>query len=111
MAKQDQLEQLFRPAFKGPLTLPTSGNPAGGQFAGRTIIASGGTSVAVLTTAVHSDSIIRYGVQVGSMSTVASAVGHIVVNSIVDGTSFMFARHNAYPSKWDDTIMWEIVKT
>lgn len=107
----DPLETSFRPLFKGKLTLPTSGNPAGGQFAGRTTIGSGQTHVVVTTSAVKSDSIIRYGVQIGSMSLVSSGVGHIAVNSIVDSTTFAFARHNAYPQKWDDVVMWEIVNT
>ena len=106
-----KLETFFRPLFKGALTLPTSGNTAGGQFAGRTTIDSGSTEVAVATTAVKSDSIIRYGIEVGSMSSTGSLAGHIVVNSIVDSTGFMFARHNATAQKWDDVIMWEIVKT
>ena len=108
-----KLETLFRPLFKGRLTLPTSLNPAGGQFAGRTDIASGGANVEVLTTAVKSNSIIRYGVQVpdGTATAANSAFSQIVVTSLVDSVGFMFARSDDTARARIDTIMWEIVNT
>ena len=47
----------------------------------------------------------------GSVGLAASSGGAIVVNSIVDGVSFAFARSMGFAVPWDETIMWELMRT
>lgn len=103
-------EQLWGGHLRGPLNLaPGSG---ASLFGGRTTINSGSASVTVSTTNVKSDSIILGTVEVGSVGVlVNSGGGQIVVNSIVQGTSFAFARADGDAVSWDDTIMWMLMNT
>ncbi len=103
------LSQLFRPLLRGPMLSRTSGetNP----WAGRTNVPSGSATVTVSTALVNSDSIIRFGTEVTSVGVGANSGGAVVVNSIVSGVSFAFARATAVAAPWDETVMWELVKT
>ncbi len=104
---QTPLELLFGPHLKNaPLTDSTAG---AGQFAGRTTLASGSSSVTVSTAMVNSNSIILAMSEVGSVG--ANSGGALVVNSIVSGTSFALARSTANAVAWDDTVMWLLLRT
>ena len=102
-------ELLFKPTLRGPMRTRTSGeaNP----WAGRTALNSGSAAVTVSTALVQSDSIIRYGTLPSSLGVAANSGGAIVVNGIVDGVSFDLARATGVAVPWDETIMWELVRT
>lgn len=103
------IETLFGPSLFGQMFTKT--NQVTNPWAGLTVIQSGSASVTVSTNAITSGSIIRYGCTVGSVGVSAASGGAIVVNSIVDGTSFAFARQYGVANAFDDTVMWEIVAT
>lgn len=84
--------------------------PHRGAYAGRTALASGSSSVTVSTAVVNSDSIILMGTQVGSAAAAHNSGSNIVVNSIVSGASFAFARATGTAVPWDETVMWEICR-
>jgi hypothetical protein len=100
------LEQLYKPNLRGPLRTTIGQADA---WAGRTTVASGSASQTVSSTNINSDSIVRYGVQVGSAAI--NSGGAMVVNSIVSGVSFAFANQGGVAIAWDNIVMWEIVKT
>jgi hypothetical protein len=104
-------EQLFNPYQRGPRTAPMSENRVTEPFVGRTTIDSGSTSVTVSTALVQADSLILKTVEVGSVGLAANSGGGIVVNSIVAGVSFAFARPTGVAVPWDDTVMWELIKS
>lgn len=103
------VEQLFKALLRGPLSTRT--NQETRPWAGLTVIDSGSTFVVVSTTNITSGSIVQYGISVGSVDVSAASGGAIVVNSIVDDTSFVFARQFDVANAWDDTIMWNIIST
>lgn len=96
-----------RPIHYGPLTIPQSTSTL---FAGRTVLASGSSSVTVSTAAVNSDSIIMLTSQVGSAGVGVNSGGAIGVNSIVSGTSFAITRMTGIAVDWDDTVMWHLIQ-
>lgn len=102
-------EVLHGPLLEGAMTARTAAGD--GQFAGRTVLQSGSASVTVSTAVVNSDSIIRYGSEVSSVGIGANSGGAIVVNSVISGTSFAFARATGVDVAWDETVMWEIMRT
>ena len=103
------LEVARRPFQTGPSFLKQQVGTRR-QFAGRTTLNSGSASVTVSTAVVNSDSIIMYGIQASSVGAQNSAF-NIVVNSIVSGVSFAFARILGAGGPDNSTIMWEIKKT
>ena len=103
------IEQLFGPHLRGSFLTRT--NQETNPWAGRTVLASGSTSVVVSTSLVNSDSIIRLATQVGSIDSAVQSAGHIVVNSIVSGVSFAFATALGVSVPFDNTVMWELVRT
>lgn len=108
------IEQLWGPQFRGGPTLTLSGAGQSAAFAGRTVIQSGSVFVTVSTSLVKSDSIILPGIEVGSVGVAVNSgasLGKVVVNSIVDGTSFAFARPSGVAVDWDDTVMWLMFST
>lgn len=89
----------------GAQYLPLSG--PGVPAAGRTVISAGSAMVIVSNTLVRSNAIIQIlSTQPGSVG--ATSAGYIVVNSLVQGVSFAFARHSAIVAPWDETINWRI---
>ena len=98
-------ELLFSPVMKGPLT--TLAGSASNQFAGRTSMNSGDTTVTVSTTTVASDDLIKYGWQSAVDSNVAQ---DIKVNTISPGNHFGFTVTPA-PVGIDFNIMWSLEKT
>jgi hypothetical protein len=102
-------ELLFKPTLRGPMRTITTGeeNP----WAGRTVLASGSATITVSTAAIQSDSIVRYGTLPSSLGVAANSGGTIVVSSIVDGVSFALARATGVAVPWDETVMWELVRT
>jgi hypothetical protein len=101
-------EQLFAPHLRGPETTRTDEetNP----WAGRTSVLSGDATVTVSTALVNSASIIHIGEQVSSAGVAAvQSAGHLVVNSIVTGTSFSIARAGGVAAPWDATAMWQLI--
>ena len=102
-------ELLFKPTLRGPMRTRTSGeqNP----WAGRTTLSSGSATITVSTTLIQSNSIVRYGTQANSIGVAANSGGPIVAANVVDGVSFDFARATGVAVPWDETIMWEIVRT
>ena len=105
MARNYPLEQHYGTMNRGlPRTLAASST---GQFAGRTLIASGSTTVVVSTTAVQSDSIISMSIQVTSISVVTP----MAVRAIADGGIFTMGWATGTAAAEDVTIMWQIVGT
>jgi len=99
-------ELIRRPVQKGPTMLPT--RALANQWAGLTTLASGSTSQVVSTTAITSDSFVFLGTRVNSVGVGHNSGGNIVVNSIVHGVSFAFARATGSAVAWDEVVMWEI---
>ena len=103
-------ETLYKPTLRGPLrtrTAPTETNP----WAGRTTLASGSATVTVSTAIVQSDSIIQFATEVGTVGVGANSGANVVVNSIVDAISFAFARATGIAVDWDETVMWQLLRT
>ena len=103
-------EQLFGAHLRGAVQTRTGAEETH-PWANRTTIDSGSTSVTVSTALVNSDSIIRLTTEVGSIDTAIQSAGHIVVNSIVSGVSFALAWALGTSVAFDNTVMWELVKT
>ena len=106
------IEQLFRPWFYGQPTAAMSHANVGPEpWVGRTTLDSGSVAVTVSTTLVSSG---KTGIftmtQPGSVGVSANSGGHIVVNSLVDGVSFAFARSTGVAAPWDETITWMAIK-
>lgn len=102
-------ESLFGPRQLGQRSIPLSHAAVSGMFAGLTTINSGSSSVTVSTAVVTSGSLIMYGTNPSSIGP--NSGGGIAVSSVVDGVSFAFARPTGNAVAWDETVMWEIVRT
>jgi len=81
------------------------------NWAGRTTLSSGSSSVTVSTALVNSDSLILKCSEVASVGVGANSGGAILVNSIVSATSFAFARATGTAAPWDETVMWMLIRT
>src|SRR3989304_3485665 len=102
------LHSLWKGWQRGPMIAKSGGtNP----FANRTTLNSGSASVVVSTALVSSNSLIMFGTQPSSVGVGANSGGAIVVNSIVSGTSFAFARATGTAVPWNEVIMWSLIKT
>ncbi len=98
-------EQFYGPTLRGPLL--TQAASKSNQWAGRTSIDSGDTTVTVSTVSVGSDDLIRIGFQ----SSVGSNVAQVIkVNTISPGNHFGMTVTPA-PVGTDFTIMWRLDKT
>lgn len=102
-------ETLFNPKQMGQRSIPLSHSGISAPHAGLTVLNSGAASVTVSTAIVASGNLIMYGTNPSSIGP--NSGGGIAVNSIVDGVSFAFARPTGNAVAWDETIMWEIVRT
>lgn len=103
-----KLEQLFGPILRGPLA--SKANSASGQWAGRTTLGSGATTVVISTTAVRSNCIVNYGIQASTIA--ASGVGKpIQVVSLSHGNYFAFGTADGIGIQQSTTIMWQILRT
>jgi hypothetical protein len=101
-------ETFFRPVLRGPLSTETaSGN---GQWAGRTTISSGATSVTVSTQVVNSNSIILHTLQATTRQN-SGVASTIEVSTISPGNFFTLAYADGVNHRADDaTIMWWIIR-
>lgn len=79
--------------------------------AGLTVLSSGSAAVTVSTPLVNSGVLFALATNPATVGTFASSHGHVVVNSIVNATSFMLARTTATAAPWDETVTWEITRT
>lgn len=102
------LEQLYGTHLKGP---PTTQTTTPGNWAGKTTLNSGSTSVTVSTAVVNSDSLIFLGTNPASIGAVVASYGGVVVNSIVSGVSFALAAAPAIARPFDDKVSWMIWRT
>jgi hypothetical protein len=50
------------------------------------------------------------GMQVSSVGVAANSGGAVVINSIVNGISFAFARETGVAVPWNTTINWMLVQ-
>lgn len=102
-------EQLWRALLRGPMRTKTSEetNP----WAGRTTVQSGSAFVTVSTSNVRSGDLIFVSAEIGSANVAAASGGAIMVDSIVDNTSFALARQFGVAVAWDDIVVWQITKT
>jgi hypothetical protein len=101
-------ETFFRPVLKGPLSTETrSGN---GQWAGRTTINSGATSVTVSTQVVGADSIVLHTIE--SVTRQSSGVAApLEVSTISPGSFFTLACADGVNHRAGDaTVMWWVIK-
>lgn len=103
------VDLLFRPLTKGARNVAVSTGGAR-EYAGVTLIASGGTTATVSTTVVKSNSIIMLGTQATTRQ--ASGSQRVVeVSTIIDGTSFVVALADgvAVTPIRATNVFWEIV--
>lgn len=103
---------VSKDTLHNPLQLgPTQTSPLSTHaWIGRTTLSSGSAAVTVTTAHAASDMVVKYGSVVGSVGVGANSGGAIVVNSVVAGTSFAFARATGVAVPWDEVIMWELVR-
>ncbi len=103
------LDKHMRIFKKAPEYLggPSTGR---GRFQGLTTLASGSSSVTVSTAVIGSADFIRFGTRISSASAAVNSGGYVAVSSLVQGTSFMFARATGTAVPYDELVMWEIVK-
>ena len=101
-------ELLLAPALRGPLR--TRASSRANQWAGLTTLNSGDATVVVSTTAVRSNSIIRFGAQSTTRQASGTRIG-LEVSTVIDGGSFTFATADGIAFGRDTTIMWEILNT
>lgn len=108
MAGPNLLELLYGPHLHGALSTDATSHAA--QYAGRTTIASGTTSVTVSTAMVNSDSLILMGREfnftVGSNENVSTHV-----STINPGNFFTVATDDNTNVEQDVTIMWLLLPT
>ncbi len=96
-------EVLRNPLHTGP------GATRVGDFAGRTTIDSGSTTVTVSTATVKSDSIITFATEVGTFGVSSGAV--LAIAPPTEGVSFVIGRHSGIAVAWDETVMWRLTQT
>ncbi len=102
------LELLRRVLFTGIQT--TRAQSASNQFAGRTTLNSGDTTVTVSSSVVTSDSIILHGMEANTSQSSGFAAP-IDVMSIVDGSHFTFGQADGVAVVRETNIMWQILHT
>ncbi len=102
------LELLFRPHLRGPFF--TRSTSASNQWAGRTTLNSGDTTVVVSTALVNSNSVIMYGID-GNAGLQSSGVSHAIeVTSISSGNHFTFATAGGESAERNTVIMWQLTR-
>lgn len=105
------LEQLFRGFLRGPLVTPISSGAA--QFSGLTAINSGTATVTISTAMINSGMIVSATMMLNSAAAVGSGTPfpQLVVNSIVDATSFCLGFADQQGRAPGGVIMWELRRT
>lgn len=107
MPRQSQ-ERLFHPHLRGPML--TNANSDDFQWAGRTTLGSGSSTVTVSTAVVNSDSIVLLGSQAATNQ--ASGVSTpIEVKSINPGNHFILGTSDGDSLSRDTTVMWMVMLT
>ena len=98
-------ELIFDGVQRGPLT--TRANSSVNQWAGRTAVASGDSTVTVSSALVQSDSIVFTSIKT---STASQQDVVVTVGCVVDSSYMIFTTNNAIIDS-DFTIHWEIKRT
>ena len=99
------LEQIFRGILRGPLLTKVPTNP----WADTVTLNAGSAFQTISTTNIKSNSIILLGNQVGSIGTGANSGGALVVNSFVQGTSFVIATATGVGSPYSQKVHYLIL--
>ena|SRR3990167_3281767 len=108
MAGQD-LELLYGPNLRGPMSTRTSEQTH--PWSGLATINSGSAYATVSTALVKSGALIFHTVYPGSVAVAAQSHGMLVVNSIVDNTSFALAWATDLAASWNVTVGWHLMQT
>ena len=104
-----QPKELFHgPLLRGPILTRVQSGPA--QFAGRTTLNSGDTTVTISTFAVMSDSLIQMGIE-ASVNQSSGVAAPMEVKSISDQNFFTLGTADGTAVVRNTTIMWQITNT
>ncbi len=99
-------EQLYRAILRGPLS--TEAGSKNDQWAGRTSITTAAATATVSTTAVSSDSLIFYNIQLATAQASGTRIG-LRTKAVVDGAYFTIATDDDVKLVTNGTIHWFIM--
>ena len=101
-------EQLYKAILRAALT--TEARSANNQWAGRTSITTAAATATVSTTAVASDSLIIYTLQLATAQASGTRIG-LRTKTIADGSYFTIATDDDVALVTNGTIHWFIMPT